>query len=455
MIRKGGTRILVLSRKGRLILAFTFILLIVLMILGAASIPFLFESSSIKYKFGVDKTFLRIGKILGLIAGVLLLLQMPMSSRFKILDRVFSLNRLLSIHRINGIIIAVLTLFHPLFVYAPEDIGAVQLSIDSWPEILGGLLLLLIWLLVSSGIWRQFLDLSFHSWWFMHRIGTFVVLTALFLHVLFVSDTFHSGLPHYIVFAFIGLYLFFWGGMKLKHFMRKLKSYTVTKVFEAGKDAYAVILDQRKGEVFDYIPGQFAFLSFISGELSREEHPFTISSTPTRPSNLHITIRCSGDWTGLIGRLRPGDKAVINGPYGLFSQLVNSRYRELIMIAGGIGITPMLSMLRYMVDEGEERPVTLIWSNRTRGDVVYPSEFVEFEKRLNGFRLFHVFTREPSVRGEKDRLGETSLKVFLKDCSRESGVFLCGPPKMMYDTRRALLALGFPARTIHTENFRL
>lgn len=445
----------ILSRKHRLILGSVLILIIVLLVLGAASIPFFFESASIKYKLGLDKTFLRVGKVLGMIAGFILLLQMLMAARFKILDRIFSLNGLLSIHRVNAVTIAVLTLLHPLFVFAPEDIGAIQLNIDSWPEILGGTLLLLIWFLLSTGIWRQFLDLSFKRWWLIHRFGTLALIGLLFVHVLFVSDTFRAGLPRLIIFVFIVLYAFVFASAKLRRFLTQQASFTVSRVFKAGKDAYGVTLEKRKGNVPDYFPGQFAFLKFISKHISAEEHPFTISSTPTRPLNLQFTIRCSGDWTGGISRLRSGDRAVIEGPYGLFSHLARPWYREWIMIAGGIGITPMLSMLRYMTDQNEKRPVTLIWSNRTSEDVVYLPEFEAFQKSLIAFRLFHVFTRDPDARLKRNRLEKSSLERMLRNCSRQSGIFLCGPPKMMHDIRHALIELGFPRSAIHTENFRL
>jgi len=112
-----------------------------------------------------------------------------------------------------------------------------------------------------------------------------------------------------------------------------------------------------------YIPGQFAYVSFSTEKLTNEAHPFTLSSTPSRPGTLQFTIRMSGDWTKKLKTLQPGVSAFVQGPFGRFSHLYTQPNRPLILIAVGIGITPMLSMLRYLADQNDRRDITLLWSN--------------------------------------------------------------------------------------------
>ena len=83
----------------------------VLLLAGASSIPFVYDSPSIRYKFGMDKVFLRTGKILGMIAAVLMLIQLILSARITMLDRVFALNNLYTYHRINAVVIVLLSIF--------------------------------------------------------------------------------------------------------------------------------------------------------------------------------------------------------------------------------------------------------------------------------------------------------------------------------------------------------
>jgi ferredoxin-NADP reductase len=178
-------------------------------------------------------------------------------------------------------------------------------------------------------------------------------------------------------------------------------------------------------------------------------------STPTRPATLQFVIRCCGDWTRDIGRLKTGDPVAVDGPFGLFSHLVRPYTKELVMIAGGIGITPMLSMLRYLGDIGDERKILLIWSNQTGKDVILPAEFLDIQSRLTNLRLKRIFTRDPEGGKENGRLNQAGLKELLTDFSKQAVFFICGPRPMMHDIRQALAYLGYLRRKIHLEEFRL
>ncbi len=439
----------------RHVLGIVCVLLVLLLLAGAISIPFLFESQSIRYKTGFDKTLLRTGKVLGMTAATLLLLQLSLSARFKVLDRIFALNRLYGVHRVNAVAVTVLALFHPLFVFAPEDITSIPLELEYWPEALGAFLLVLILLITATGIWRLFLSFPFDRWWVFHRGAVSLAVVMLIVHVLFVSETFEEAEPRLLVFLAAGIYAIVLGWVKTKPVLRKKTPWTVTGVAPAGKDTYTIQVSPRDSGTIQYIPGQFAFISFQSGNVSSEEHPFTISSTPTRPGNLLFSIRCSGDWTGRISRLTPGDTAYIDGAYGHFSYLFHNPSDELIMIAGGIGITPMLSMLRHMVDSGKRRKTTLIWSNRTRDDIVYADEFKELEQQLSKLKLIHVLTRQEKGPDSGSRLNLDKLKKLLSEHSRKTPVFVCGPPIMMQDVKRWLIEIGFRRSVIFLEEFRL
>jgi len=101
-----------------------------LLLAGAASIPFLFESASILYKFGADKLMLRTGKVLGMIAGTLLLLQLVLAARIRFLDRIFALDRLFYFHQISGTLIAACVIIHTKLIMLPEDILFIPLEIS-------------------------------------------------------------------------------------------------------------------------------------------------------------------------------------------------------------------------------------------------------------------------------------------------------------------------------------
>ncbi len=106
-----------------------------------------------------------------------------------------------------------------------------------------------------------------------------------------------------------------------------------------------------ENESFSYSPGQFAFLRFHSDPVAAEEHPFTISSTPFGTRDIQFTIKESGDFTRTAGALRPGDTANVSGPFGVFTPARFGELRHLVMVAGGIGITPMLSILNTVLEK--------------------------------------------------------------------------------------------------------
>ena len=127
----------------------------------------------------------------------------------------------------------------------------------------------------------------------------------------------------------------------------------------------------------------------------------------------------------------------------------------MIMIAGGIGITPMLSMLREMTDKGDSRQTVLLWSNQTAQHEFNRPELNGIAEILPHFSWVPIFTDKQEPYGEFGRLNLDSLKKLLADCSRDAVVFLCGPPLMIEAIRRHLITLGFPERSIKEELFGL
>ena len=446
---------IILAKRFRLFFGLLLSIFLLLVIAGAISIPFYFESSSILYKFGYDRQLLRSGQVVGMVAGLLMLLQIIMGARLKCLDRIFGLNNLFKFHRITGIFIACLIFIHPILVLIPEDRFTIPLQLRYWPEFVGLFLVLMVITAVVLSHWRSWFNLPFHRWWPIHRIAAILIIAAFWFHVLFVSSTFEQKLPKIFAYCAIGLsaLLFLW--IRTRPLINRRKTLIVSAVEEAGEDAVRLKIVSKTKNIPAYTPGQFCFITFLSSHISKEEHPFSIASSPTKTSFLEFIVRTTGDWTRNFNNLRPGDRIFMHGPFGLFSHLRFPTRKEIIMIAGGIGITPMLSMLRHMADHNDQRKITLIWSNKTQKHVILPREFQNLHVRLNGLRIFHVLTRDPEYTGEQGRLDEQKLKRLISDCNISSAIFVCGPDQMMKEVRNSLLSLGFPNHMILIEQFSL
>lgn len=125
-------------------------------------------------------------------------------------------------------------------------------------------------------------------------------------------------------------------------FLRKGCAYRVTEVIREGAGMTTLRLEPAGAKVFDYMPGQFAYFRFHDPALTEESHPFTLSSSPKE--TLAVTIKDLGDWSSRVQEIRPGSLAELDGPYGRFSPLLYPE-RPSVFIAGGVGITPMMSIL--------------------------------------------------------------------------------------------------------------
>ena len=123
------------------------------------------------------------------------------------------------------------------------------------------------------------------------------------------------------------------------------------------------------------------------------------------------------------------------------------------MIAGGIGITPILSMLRHMAATGDDRPVTLIWGNRREDDIVYRQQLEALAAGPMNLRIHHVLSEQESWPGLTGFVDAPLLGRVLSDEQLRGQVFLCGPPVMMASVGRALRSMNVPRRRIHTERF--
>lgn len=441
---------------GTRYLAATFcVLLVLLLLVGALAIPFLYESPSMWYKFGAAKISLRVGKMLGMAAGLMILLQLPLAGRLKFLDRIFSLPGLIRQHRWHAWVIVLMALIHPLCVLLAEGKLVIPLEMRYWPEWVGVGLLAAILIQFVCTQWRRPLKIAFHHWLTTHRIAGLIIAALLIVHVLYVSETFTDNPPPRLaVVAAAGGFILFWLWVRGAGLHSRGKPYAIAQVETIGQACTCVEVVPKKGASMAYLPGQFAFVSFGGQHLPRESHPFTLASAPTRPGAIQFVIRHCGDWTRQVETLAIGDRAYIQGPFGRFSHLLHaSPQQALVMIAGGIGITPMLSMLRFMADHGDPRPITLIWSNRTGAHLIFTEEFEHLNAKLTGLHHIPVFTQRTENGKPPERLNRKMLETLLSGCSRGSAVFLCGPPLMMAALTTDLKALGFSARSIITETF--
>ena len=230
--------------------------------------------------------------------------------------------------------------------------------------------------------------------------------------------------------------------------------FVVKEVVKESPDMWTLKFESQKGVIFPYKPGQFGFFRIFGGHVKPEEHPFSISSDPSNKSTLSIIIKELGDYTSHIRNVQVGDKAHIDAPYGKFSHLNYPGEESLVLIAGGVGIAPFQSMLRYMRSNDRERRVILLWGVNDRRDLISMSEFEEMQKDMKNFHFVPVMFKDDSYEGEKGIIDRAKIENILKRYDHnihDQGYYICGPYIMLKNVISSLKSLGVERNRIHYE----
>ena len=181
-------------------------------------------------------------------------------------------------------------------------------------------------------------------------------------------------------------------------------------------------------------------------------HPFSLASSAERKDGrIELAIRNLGDFTATLGSIRIGRRVWLDGPYGAFT--MDSADDLPVLIAGGIGVTPMMSMLRTLADRGDRRRVLLIYANRNWEDVTFREEHEDLAKRLD-LHVAHVLGEPPpGWTGQCGRLSIETLRRCVPAPYDRHSYFICGPEPMMDAAEAALADLGVPMSRYHSERY--
>jgi predicted ferric reductase len=228
--------------------------------------------------------------------------------------------------------------------------------------------------------------------------------------------------------------------------------YRVADVTQERGDSWTLALEPEGHRGFAFQPGQFAWVTLRHSPFAMREHPFSISSSPSPSGRVEFTIKQLGDFTRTVGSIVAGEVAYVDGPYGAFSV---DRYNTpgYCFIGGGIGLAPLMSMLRALADRHDSRPLLLITANSRWDRVTFREAIHALPSRLV-LRIVHILETPPAGwTGEVGWVDARLLDRHLPPHRRELEYFVCGPTPMVEAVERALHALDIPARRRHSELF--
>ncbi|MGB9596438.1 MAG: ferredoxin reductase family protein, partial [Candidatus Poribacteria bacterium] len=350
--------------------------LLIIIMVGFIILPIIFWFRTLPYNIGKGlpiNIYLGIyiydfGRSLALTGFMLIFLQYILSSRIKFIERTMGLDKIMRIHRIFGIVGLILIIFHPSAQFIGNLLQGIDQPFFHPLKVVGLIALLFLLLMAGVAILYKYVNIKYETWKNIHKL-IYIVFPIAFFHSLRLgSDT--QKLPLKIFWWILfGSYLTILIHKIVMRFYIRSRPFSITKVLQETHDTWSLFF---KGKVKSYKPGQFLFIQLIKDGKVSESHPFTISSSPTR-DELSISVKSVGDFTSTIKDRKPSELAYIDKPYGVFSFL-NYDAKNFVFIAGGIGITPFISMLRYIYDTKLNKNVILIWGNKTSADIAFKEE---------------------------------------------------------------------------------
>jgi predicted ferric reductase len=402
-----------------------------------------------------------VGKNFALVGFTILAMQFVLSARLPWIERPFGLNMVFQFHKVMALVATVLILSHPLLLASDGPHWNLIFGPDiHWHIWLGRIALMVLLIHVLFAVSRLVLAINYEKWRFAHDIGAVLLVSLAFFHswtaggdlALIPMQLFWSAL----LLAAIGAFV--WHKLLRSLLLRK-SPYEVIGVKPEADRVWTITLSPPKGiRRFDFLPGQFQFITFHRAKhLPVEEHHWTISSSPTLPGVLTATIKESGDFTASIDKTKRGDKALVYGPFGRFSHVMHPHERDLVFIGGGIGITPLMSMLRYMRDTAEQRLVLLLYANRHENDIVFFDELSDMERSNPPvIKVVHVLSHPSDQwQGERGNIDLSKIQRFCGDELLHRSFYLCMPSAAMNAIIHSLRSAGVPDKALHFERFNL
>ncbi len=400
-----------------------------------------------------------LGIVFGLLAWALFLFTLVLSSRVRLLEKIFGQDRLIVLHRYTGAGAVISGILHVSFkLYFSSDVsphlisGAIAGSII-FPVSAMSLLIL------SRSVFDRFRavkmvksyarrSIRYSTMKFLHN-GIALALAIILIHILIAPSTAETSLRSVIIMLTGIPVLGLWIYHKLIRPYFYIKG-RIKEIHHFTDRLFSVKMEFLKS-VLSIMPGQFCYFRFPVPGVPGEEHPLTISGVFDHQT-AEVLIKREGLWTNSVSGLEPGLPVSISRPYGKFDL---SSQCPMLWVAGGVGITPFLSRIRSLRNEKLKLNVrtVLIWSARTGREMPYRDEIEDYENMDGNFTFIPMLTREKTA---SPRIDSDFIKRKINELShKNASLWYCGPLLLRRHVFRGAKEAGIKAGNMHWEEFSL
>jgi predicted ferric reductase len=397
---------------------------------------------------------------LGFVGLSLMGLQFVLAARFVRATTSFGVDRVLQVHRQMTALITVCILAHPviLFVWDSRFLPLLDLVHAPVRAKFAVISVLLLLILIGTSMWRRKLRLSYQTWQVLHSLLALCIVVTGLVHVLligyYVDQPWERALwiAYSAVFVLIALWV-----RVIRPMVRRRRRWQVVSVREQPGPGHTIRLTPIHRHAhgpngFRFRPGQFAWISVGRSPFSMHYHPFSISSSAEQRDWIEFTIKTEQGFTQRIHDFRPGDSVYLDGPWGHFT-MERHEGPGFVFIGGGVGVTPLLSMLHTLADRGDRRPCWIFLGNRRASSIIGADELEELAQRLDLTVVHTLSAPDEAWTGRRGRLDARLLDEVLPSSRNRLQYFLCGSEPLMDGAEAALAELRIPGEQVHSERF--
>jgi len=204
--------------------------------------------------------------------------------------------------------------------------------------------------------------------------------------------------------------------------------------------------------------GQHYDIRLTAEDGYQAQRSYSIASEPEREGEIDITVELIKDGevsTYMHDVLVSGDRLEARGPIGGYFVWEAAMMEPLLLIGGGSGVVPLMSMIRHRAAAGAKNPTALIYSSRNFEDIIYYNELEKLQTANNGLQVFHTLTRSQPTdwKGYARRIDLEMLKEVAQPLGKSVQIFICGPTLLVESVANALVKIGIKSDQIRTERF--
>ncbi len=441
-------------RRSRLGTPTVAALVLLLIGVGGCAAVGLWWANTLPFTPSWGNWFSNAGRILGLLAGYLVAVQLILMARIPWVDRVLGAQRLARWHGSIGMFIVFLLIGHASAIVLGygqiTDRNVLEETVRLWTSYayvslaMVALMIFIVVGVISAQAVRR--SVSYETWYFIH-LATYIAIGLAFTHAFTSGAEFAFSMRNRYLWA--ALYIVAFASVVIFRFLlpmirlARMRAH-VDHVRMESADTVSIYI--RGAKLPKCEPGQFIRLRVLNRGHWWQSHPFSVSTISVN-GRMRVTVKMLGEHTQALSDVAIGTRVFVSGPYGSLTA-ARRRQRRVLLIAGGIGITPLLPLLQTLPAESAE--LTLIYRASDVDSVALKSE-VDVVAAERGAEVHYVLGARGSSASD-DPLSAVELLSLVPDVA-ECDVFLCGPEGFVSQVSQSLRSLGVSRNSIHVEQF--